>query len=100
LSVLRLNDVLECDGADMECIFTVICNLVSKAQSPDEALAMADQIANKLTAHPIEKPALCLKMYVFLSPGIWFPSLLVSSKGLLLCPGGFHRVPELFCREW
>jgi hypothetical protein len=62
LSVLRLNDVLECDGADMECIFTVICNLVSKAQSPDEALAMADQIANKLTAHPIEKPALCLKM--------------------------------------
>jgi translation initiation factor 3 subunit M len=47
---------------DLECIFTVICNLVSKAQSPDEALAMADQIANKLTAQPIEKPTLCLKM--------------------------------------
>lgn len=49
--------------ADMECIFTVISNLVSKAQSPDDALAMADQIANKLTAQPIEKPAIRLKMY-------------------------------------
>jgi translation initiation factor 3 subunit M len=47
----------------MECIFTVISNLVSKAQSPDDALAMADQIANKLTAQPIEKPAIRLKMY-------------------------------------
>ncbi len=60
--VLMLNYGLEYDDADLECIFTVICNLVSKAQSPDEALAMADQIANKLTAQPIEKPALCLKM--------------------------------------
>ena len=47
----------------MECIFTVISNLVSKAQSPDDALAMADLIANKLTAQPIEKPAIRLKMY-------------------------------------
>ena len=47
----------------MECIFAVISNLVSKAQSPDDAQAMADQIANKLTAQPIEKPAIRLKMY-------------------------------------
>jgi len=53
----------------MECIFTVISNLVSKAQSPDDALAMADQIANKLTVQPIDKPVSRLKMYSFsLSP--------------------------------
>ena len=50
-----------CD-TDMECIFTVVSNLVSKAQSPDDALAMADQIANKLTVQPIEKPVVRLKM--------------------------------------
>ena len=50
----------------MECIFTVISNLVSKAQSPDDALAMADQIANKLTVQPIEKPVIRLKMYSFI----------------------------------
>lgn len=52
----------------MECIFTVISNLVSEATSPDDALAMADQIANKLTAQPIEKPVSRIKMYVFSPP--------------------------------
>ncbi|KAG6541293.1 hypothetical protein Mapa_017346 [Marchantia paleacea] len=47
---------------DLECIFTVICNLVNKAQSPDEALEMADQIGNKLIVQPIDKPALRLKI--------------------------------------
>jgi len=47
---------------DVECIFTVISNLVSKAQSPDDALAMADQIANKLTVQPIDKPVSRLKI--------------------------------------
>ena len=50
--------------ADLECIFAVICNLVSKAQSPDEALAMADQITTKLTAHPNDKPSIRLRMLV------------------------------------
>lgn len=58
-----LADLSYCD-TDMECIFTVVSNLVSKAQSPDDALAMADQIANKLTAQPIEKPVVRLKMYI------------------------------------
>lgn len=52
----------------MECIFTVISNLVSEATGPDDALAMADQIANKLTAQPIEKPVSRIKMYVFSQP--------------------------------
>ena len=50
-------------AVDMECIFTVISNLVSKAQSADDELAMADQIANKLAVQPIDKPAIRLKMY-------------------------------------
>ncbi|CAM6087631.1 unnamed protein product [Calypogeia fissa] len=47
---------------DLECIFTVICNLVSKVQTPDEALAMADQIGNKLFIQPIDKPTLRLRI--------------------------------------
>jgi translation initiation factor 3 subunit M len=47
---------------DLECIFTVISNLVSKVQTPDEALAMADQIGNKLFIQPIDKPTLRLKI--------------------------------------
>jgi len=47
---------------DLDCIFTVICNLVTKAGSPDEALAMADQIVTKVTQQPSDKPALRLRI--------------------------------------
>lgn len=47
---------------DLECIFTVICDLVSKSGSPDEALEMAKLICGKIIQQPTDKPALRLKM--------------------------------------
>ncbi|KAF3323902.1 eukaryotic translation initiation factor 3 subunit M-like protein [Carex littledalei] len=47
---------------DFECIITVICNLVTKAGTPDEALEMAKLISSKLVQHPEDKPQLRLKM--------------------------------------
>lgn len=47
---------------DLECIFTIICNLVTKTDSPDEALEMAKLISAKVVQQPNEKPTLRLKM--------------------------------------
>ncbi|XP_058179220.1 uncharacterized protein LOC131297989 isoform X2 [Rhododendron vialii] len=47
---------------DLECIFTVICNLVRKPESLDESLEMAQLISTKITQQPNEKPALRLKI--------------------------------------
>ncbi|CAN1322588.1 Eukaryotic translation initiation factor 3 subunit M [Linum perenne] len=47
---------------DLECIFTVICNLVTKTQNPSEALEMAKLISTKIVQQPTEKPALRLKI--------------------------------------
>ncbi|BBH00201.1 hypothetical protein Prudu_010127 [Prunus dulcis] len=47
---------------DLECIFTVICNVVTKSESPDEALEMAKLISAKITQQPSDKPALRLKI--------------------------------------
>jgi len=95
---------------DMECIFTVISNLVSKAQSPDDALAMADQIANKLTAQPIEKPAIRLKILFHLYNVIDHPygrflifkrviKLAVAGKVTDLIVPSFKRM-DAFLQEW
>ncbi|KMZ66857.1 Eukaryotic translation initiation factor 3 subunit m [Zostera marina] len=46
---------------DLECLFTVICNLVTRSASLDEALEMAKLISTKIAQHPTDKPALCLK---------------------------------------
>jgi hypothetical protein len=55
---------LDCQtNVDFECIITVICNLVAKAGTPDEALEMAKLISSKLVQHPDDKPQLRLKMY-------------------------------------
>jgi translation initiation factor 3 subunit M len=95
---------------DMECIFTVISNLVSKAQSPDDALAMADQIANKLTVQPIEKPVSRLKILFHLYNVLEYPygRFLIFRRVLKLAVAG--KVPELvvptfkrmdaFIQEW
>lgn len=48
--------------SDLECIFTVICNLVKKTDSLDEALEMAKLISTKVIQQPNDKPALRLKM--------------------------------------
>ncbi|KAJ6926771.1 eukaryotic translation initiation factor 3 subunit M-like [Populus alba x Populus x berolinensis] len=47
---------------DLECIFTVICNLVTKSESPDEELEMAKLICAKIIQQPSDKPVLRLKI--------------------------------------
>jgi translation initiation factor 3 subunit M len=47
---------------DLECIFTIICDLVKKPESLDESLEMAQLISTKITQQPNEKPALRLKI--------------------------------------
>ncbi|XP_015692082.2 eukaryotic translation initiation factor 3 subunit M-like [Oryza brachyantha] len=47
---------------DLECILAIICNLVTKANSQDEALQIAELICAKLTQQPDDKPALRLKV--------------------------------------
>ncbi|KAJ0099703.1 hypothetical protein Patl1_21689 [Pistacia atlantica] len=47
---------------DVECIFTVICNLVTKPESLDEVHEMAKLISGKIIQQPNDKPALRLKI--------------------------------------
>ncbi|KAF6139521.1 hypothetical protein GIB67_015478 [Kingdonia uniflora] len=47
---------------DLECIFTIICNLVTKSESLDEALEIAKLISAKITQQPTDKPTLRLKI--------------------------------------
>ncbi|KAJ8775196.1 hypothetical protein K2173_020200 [Erythroxylum novogranatense] len=47
---------------DLECIFTVICNLVTNSESLDETLEMAKLICAKVLQQPTDKPALRLKI--------------------------------------
>ncbi|OEL34065.1 Eukaryotic translation initiation factor 3 subunit M [Dichanthelium oligosanthes] len=48
--------------ADLECILSVICSLVTKAESEEGALQITDLICAKLTQQPDDKPALRLKV--------------------------------------
>ncbi|MCO5601529.1 hypothetical protein L7F22_055651 [Adiantum nelumboides] len=95
---------------DLECVFAVICNLVSKARSPDEALAMADQIATKLTANPNDKPAVRLKILFSLYNILGNPygKFLIYKRALKLAINGnvseliipsFKRI-DTFLKEW
>ncbi|KAH9296227.1 hypothetical protein KI387_039815 [Taxus chinensis] len=96
--------------ADLDCIFTVICNLVTKALTPDEALAMAEQIASKVTQQPNDKPALRLKILFNLYNMLDNPysKFLVYKRALKLAANG--RVADLiipsfkkmdtFLKEW
>lgn len=47
---------------DVECIFTIICNLVTKTGNPDEELEITKVIAAKVVQQPNEKPVVRLKM--------------------------------------
>ncbi|KAK4271912.1 hypothetical protein QN277_020535 [Acacia crassicarpa] len=47
---------------DVESIFTIICNLVSKTENPDEELEITKVIAAKVIQQPNEKPAVRLKI--------------------------------------
>ncbi|GLT31652.1 hypothetical protein SLA2020_063740 [Shorea laevis] len=47
---------------ELECIFTIICNLVTKLENPEDTLEMAKLISAKITQQPNDKPALRLKI--------------------------------------
>ncbi|KNA11953.1 hypothetical protein SOVF_130320 [Spinacia oleracea] len=47
---------------DTECIYTVICNLVTKSENPEEVLEIVKLISAKIVQHPNEKPTLRLKI--------------------------------------
>ncbi|KAH7554461.1 hypothetical protein ACOSQ2_028424 [Xanthoceras sorbifolium] len=95
---------------DLECIFTVICNLVSKLESPDEAHEMAKLIAGKVTQQPNEKPALRLKILFNLYNLLDNPysRFFVYMKALYLALNGKvneHIIPSFkkidsFLKEW
>ncbi|KAK2986306.1 hypothetical protein RJ640_021875 [Escallonia rubra] len=95
---------------DLECIFTVICNLVKKSDSLDEALEMAKLISTKITQQPNDKPALRLKimfnLYNLLENS--YSRFFVYMKALSLAVDGKvteHIVPSFkkidsFLNEW
>ncbi|EEF28842.1 eukaryotic translation initiation factor 3 subunit M [Ricinus communis] len=95
---------------DLECIFTVICNLVTKPDSPDEALEMAKLICGKIIQQPADKPALRLKILFNLYNLLESPysRFYVYLKALDLALNGKvteHMVPsfktiESFLKEW
>ncbi|KAA8530445.1 hypothetical protein F0562_005154 [Nyssa sinensis] len=95
---------------DIECIFTVICNLVTKPESPDESLEMAKLIATKITNQPNDKPALRLKIMFNLYNLLENPysQFFVYMKALNLAVNGkvaeniipsFKKMDN-FLREW
>jgi len=48
--------------ADIESIFTIICNLVTKTENTDEVMEIVKVITAKIVQQPKEKPAVRLKM--------------------------------------
>lgn len=95
---------------DLECIFTVICNLVTKSESPDEELEMAKLISGKIIQQPNDKPALRLKILFNLYNLLENPysQFHVYMKALTLAFNGKvseHIVPSFkkmdsFLKEW
>ncbi|KAM0937501.1 putative proteasome component (PCI) domain, winged helix DNA-binding domain superfamily [Dioscorea sansibarensis] len=95
---------------DLECIYTVICSLVSRVSTPDEALEMAKLIASKIIQHPNDKPALRLKLLFNLYNLLENPysKFFVYMKALDLAASGkvtesiihsFKRI-DSFLEEW
>ncbi|KAL6011168.1 hypothetical protein ACLOJK_001612 [Asimina triloba] len=95
---------------DLECIFTVICNLVTKTPSPDEALEMAKLISAKVTQQPTDKPSLRLKILFNLYNLLENPysRFFVYMKALNLAVNGkvteniipsFRKIDNFF-KEW
>ncbi|XP_010937703.1 uncharacterized protein [Elaeis guineensis] len=95
---------------DLECIFSVICNLVTRASTPDEELEMAKLISAKVVQHPNDKPVWRLKilfnLYNLLENA--HSRFLVYSKALNLAARGkvtesiipsFKKI-DSFLQEW
>ncbi|CAA0823352.1 Proteasome component (PCI) domain protein [Striga hermonthica] len=95
---------------DLECVYTVICNLVKKPESLDQVHEMAVLIASKVTQQPNDKPALRLKILFNLYNLLDNPysQFFVYMKALNLAISGKvteHVLPsfkkiENFLKEW
>ncbi|XP_021905443.1 eukaryotic translation initiation factor 3 subunit M-like [Carica papaya] len=95
---------------DLECIFTVICNLVIKPESPDESLEISKLISTKITQQPDDRPALRLKILFNLYNLLENPysrfhvymkalNLAVSGKVTEYIVPSFKMI-ESFLKEW
>ncbi|RXH69177.1 hypothetical protein DVH24_036961 [Malus domestica] len=89
------------DMGDLDCIFAVICNVVTKSESPDEALEMAKLISSKIPQKSSDKPALRLKMYDTIFVQSVQPALNLAIHGKVT----EHVIPsfknvESFLKEW
>ncbi|XP_027153100.1 eukaryotic translation initiation factor 3 subunit M-like [Coffea eugenioides] len=95
---------------DLECVFTVICNLVKKAENFDQVHTMADIISSKVTQQPNVKPALRVKILFNLYNLLENPAscFFVYMKALSVAVSGKvteHVIPSFknidsFLREW
>lgn len=95
---------------DVECIYTVICNLVTKSENPGEVLEIVKLVSSKVTQQPNEKPALRLKilfnLYNLLEDE--YSRFYVYMKALQLAASGKvteHVTPSFkkidsFLKEW
>lgn len=95
---------------DIECIYTVICNLATKTGNPDEVLEIVKLVSAKVAQQPNEKPALRLKilfnLYNLLEDG--YSRFYVYLKALNLAVSGKvteHVIPSVkkidsFLNEW
>ncbi|PIN02614.1 putative protein, contains PCI domain [Handroanthus impetiginosus] len=81
----------------LECVYTVICNLVKKPESLDQAHEMAELIATKVSQHPNEKPTLCLKIRFFVY--MKARNLAVSGRITSHVIPSFKKMDNLL-REW
>lgn len=95
---------------DLECVFTVICNAVTKSEDPDQILEMAKLISAKIVQQPNDRPALRLKILFNLYNLLNIPygRFQVYMKSLNLAINGKvaeHIVPSFkkidsFLKEW
>lgn len=95
---------------DLECIYSVICNLVKRPEIVDEVHQMAELIATKVVQQPLDKPSLRLKILFNLYNFLEDPhsQFFVYMKALNLAIGGKvteHVLPSLknidnFLKEW
>ncbi|KAL3525839.1 hypothetical protein ACH5RR_014211 [Cinchona calisaya] len=95
---------------DLECILTVVCNLVKKPENPDQVHEMADYISSKVAQQTHDKPALRVKILFNLYNLLENPycRFVVYMKALNVAVSGKvteHVIPSLknvdsFLREW
>ncbi|XP_024642034.2 eukaryotic translation initiation factor 3 subunit M isoform X1 [Medicago truncatula] len=95
---------------DVESIFTIVCNLVTKTENPDEVMEIVKVITAKLVQQPNEKPAVRLKILINLYNLLETPycQFYVYMKALNLAVDGkvteyiipsFKKI-DSFLKEW